>query len=298
MDNKNIMLTVFTPTYNRGYCLERLYQSLLKQKCKGFVWMIIDDGSTDNTKMLIKQFQNEGKISISYYYQKNAGKMMAHNKAVNLCWTELFMCLDSDDILVDNAIELILNKWENRVHVGNICGIIAPRLMIDRNNKALPVFPLKNQTNTLGGIYSGGYKGETALVFRTELIKRFPFPLEPGEKFIPEGLAYDKIDESYLYIVIPDPLMICAYQQDGYTQNIQKVYVANPRGSIKSFIHDLKISTSKIKIIKLRTRIIAFGLIANMSIAQIFKLVDKPIVTLFLLPLGYLYKEKLLKSIR
>ena len=78
----------------------------------------------------------------------------------------------------------------------------------------------------------------------------------------------------------------------------KKVYVANPRGSIKSFIHDLKISTSKIKIIKLRTRIIAFGLIANMSIAQIFKLVDKPIVTLFLLPLGYLYKEKLLKSIR
>ena len=68
------MLTVFTPTYNRGYCLERLYQSLLKQKCKGFVWMIIDDGSTDNTKMLIKQFQNEGKISISYYYQKKCRK--------------------------------------------------------------------------------------------------------------------------------------------------------------------------------------------------------------------------------
>jgi len=98
-------ITVFTPTYNRAYILNRLYESLKKQSSKSFLWLIIDDGSTDNTEELVNAWIRENIIEIRYYKQENGGKQRAHNKAVELCDTELFICVDSDDYLTENAIE-------------------------------------------------------------------------------------------------------------------------------------------------------------------------------------------------
>src|SRR5699024_7599204 len=106
-------LTIFTPTYNRAYILPKLYNSLVEQSNKDFVWLIVDDGSTDNTKKLVFTWIRENKISIKYYYQKNQGKSIAHNKGVKETDTELFSCVDSDDYLTKDCVEVVMNTWNN-----------------------------------------------------------------------------------------------------------------------------------------------------------------------------------------
>ena len=96
-----MLFTIFTPTFNRTKTLYNTYRSLVRQPNKSFIWLIVDDGSTDNTKALVDNWIGEKKVSIEYYFQQNAGKMAAHNWAAQLCKTELFMCLDSDDQLTD-----------------------------------------------------------------------------------------------------------------------------------------------------------------------------------------------------
>ena len=124
MERKRKKITVFTPTFNRAYKLDDLYESLLKQTEQNFIWLIVDDGSTDNTEEKVKGWIKKGEMEILYYFQENAGKMQAHNKAVLECRTELFLCVDSDDYLVEDAIEKILKKWLKRDR-NNMAGIIA-----------------------------------------------------------------------------------------------------------------------------------------------------------------------------
>ena len=122
---KDAFVTVFTPTYNRGYTIGRLYDSLLRQTDKRFCWIIVNDGSTDNTEELILDWIKEKRIDIQYYKQKNQGKPSAHNKGVELTRTELFTCVDSDDYLKDNAIEEIITAWQN--HPDDCIGILGYR---------------------------------------------------------------------------------------------------------------------------------------------------------------------------
>ncbi len=117
-------ITVFTPAYNRAHTLGRTYSSLLKQNNKDFVWMIIDDGSTDNTAQRIKEWQTIANgFEIIYIYKQNGGMHTAHNTAYNNISTELSVCIDSDDMLSDDAIENILSKW-NEIKNANYAGII------------------------------------------------------------------------------------------------------------------------------------------------------------------------------
>ena len=106
------ILTIFTPAFNRAYTLEKLYNSLLVQTSKDFEWLIVDDGSTDNTEELVSDWIEEGKIKIRYYYQKNSGKQVAMNLGAEKCITELFDCVDSDDYLLPDAVEAMLRFWE------------------------------------------------------------------------------------------------------------------------------------------------------------------------------------------
>lgn len=106
-------LTIFTPAYNRAYTITRTYESLLKQQCKDFIWMIIDDGSTDNTKELVEKWKNkENGFEICYIYKENGGMHTAHNVAYENIDTELNVCIDSDDCLAENAVQKILEKWK------------------------------------------------------------------------------------------------------------------------------------------------------------------------------------------
>lgn len=221
-------LTIFTPTYNRAYTLPRLYNSLLDQETSLFVWLIVDDGSTDNTRELVKQWQAEGRLDIRYFYQDNAGKMQAHNRGAQECDTELFLCCDSDDWMMPQSIKPLIDYWNENRREG-LCGIIGPRYIPKNKIDSLETLPRKKY-NTMGGLYRDGYFGETAIGFLTDVIRQYPFPQIEGEKFITEDYAYCQIDDKYEILVYPEYCMECEYQEDGYTKNYDDIKRHNPKG--------------------------------------------------------------------
>ena len=221
-------ITVFTPTYNRAYILESLYVSLKKQTNQSFVWLIVDDGSTDNTEEIVRSWRDDGLIELQYYKQVNAGKMAAHNKGAELCNTEYFLCVDSDDYLVDNAVEAILGFIDS-IESEEFAGLIAYK----GTSSYKPIgteFPRGVKSSTLSGLYEAGFKGDTTLVFKTEVIKKYPFPILPNEKFITEAYIYNQIDLKFKYQLIPQVLTICEYLSDGLTKNEMKLIFNNPGG--------------------------------------------------------------------
>ena len=241
------ILTIFTPTYNRAYTLDRLYQSLVRQEGSSFCWLVIDDGSTDGTEALIKSFIDEGKVDIRYFKQDNGGKQRAHNRAVELCETELFLCLDSDDYLSDGAVSDILDCWESIGDKDSIAGIIAQKGTREYEIMGTH-FPEDITESTLWDLnHKYRFRGETALVYRTDILKRYPFPVAPGEKFISESYAYDQIDQNYQMMLLRQIVMICEYLPDGYTNNTRRTTRNNPIGYMRIKRLELDLSTSQLQ---------------------------------------------------
>ena len=221
------LLTIFTPTYNRAYILPELYHSLCKEPSDNFIWLVVDDGSTDNTQELVENWQRENRIEIVYYKQENGGKMRAHNKGVELCTTPLFFCIDSDDQIAPGAIGKILETHQALRDDEFLGGIAAKRLIINKlASKDLP----DKKRSTLHNIYASGFKGDTSLVFKTDVLREFPFPEIEGEKFVTEGYVYDQIDQKYELLILNEYLMRCEYQEDGYTFNADSLYLKYPKG--------------------------------------------------------------------
>lgn len=230
MEEKKI--TVFTPTYNRAYILPQLYKSLCRQSNQNFIWLIVDDGSKDETESLVRQWINDNNISISYFKQKNGGKQRAHNLGVSKCVTELFLCVDSDDYITDDCIQVFLSSWDKVHGKEEIAGMVAMR----GESAEKPIgtyFPSGLKYTTLSELYSKWkFAGDTVLVYRTEILKRFPFWVAEGEKFIGEGYVWGQIDQIYKLAVVPRILMICKYLSDGYTKNVRKLTKNNPQSYV------------------------------------------------------------------
>ena len=230
------ILTIFTPTYNRAYTLPRLYHSLLKQDTSIFEWLIVDDGSTDNTRQVVEGWIKEGKVDIRYIYQQNAGKMQAHNRGVEESRTDLFLCCDSDDWMADNSVKAAVDFWLNHTTGDNakelppLCGMISPKELKNSGYDSMATMPKNLNYTTLDGLYKLGYKGETALMFITDVIRHYPFPKIEGEKFITEKYIYNQLDRKYQLLVYPEYYNICEYQEDGYTSNAKKNALKNPLG--------------------------------------------------------------------
>ena len=224
-------ITVFTPTYNRAYCLHQVYESLIRQSNQNFCWLIVDDGSNDNTKELVRCWNKDGKIEIIYIFQKNQGMHGAHNTAYANIETELNICIDSDDFLPNNAIALILKKWEAVKEDDSIAGIVG--LDADKNRNIIgTAIPKELKRCTLSGLYQNhGVKGDKKLVYRTDIVKKYPpYPIFKGERFVPLDYLYLLIDQDYHLAPLNEVLIIVDYQLDGSTLNIFKQYRKNPRG--------------------------------------------------------------------
>ena len=222
------LLTVFTPSYNRADKLGRLYESLLAQTCSSFLWLVVDDGSTDNTEELLRTFQSEGKLEIRYFRQENGGKMRAHNAGVKLADTPLFVCLDSDDHFTKTAVDDILTLWKGNKD-GKLAGIVAHKGSDEEHILYGSEFPIKGRSG-LRKLYEAGFKGETTLVFRTELLKTFPFPEIEGEKYVPEDVVYDRIDEGHDYLILDKILTVCELVSEGLTDRVDDLREKNPTG--------------------------------------------------------------------
>ena len=222
-------LTVFTPTYNRAYVLKQCYDSLCRQTCKDFVWLIVDDGSSDNTKEIVDKWiaQNNG-FEIRYVYKENGGMHTGHNKAYELIDTELNVCIDSDDYMPDDAVELIVNFW-NENKDGSYSGIIA--LDVYKNGQVIGKELPNKKSTTLSGYYQNGGQGDKKLIYRTEIINKYPaYPEFEGEKFVPLDYKYLLADQDYELLIMNKPVCIVEYMEDGSSKNMLRQYYRNPRG--------------------------------------------------------------------
>tara|TARA_R110002033_G_scaffold143840_2_gene181941 strand:- start:13148 stop:14041 length:894 start_codon:yes stop_codon:yes gene_type:complete len=224
-------ITVFTPTYNRAYCLDQVYQSMIRQTNQDFLWLIIDDGSTDNTKELVASWEAEKKIAIQYHYQDNLGMHGGHNAAYRLIETPLNVCIDSDDFMPDDGIEKILSAWKIIEHNTQFAGLVG--LDADVNGKIIGTIIPKDLTHTtLYDIYNKhGVTGDKKLVLRTEVVKKYPpYPIFKGERFVPLGHLYQLIDQDYQLFPVNEVFCIVEYLADGSSMNMLKQYRRHPQG--------------------------------------------------------------------
>lgn len=228
---KNKLLTVLTPTYNRVGLIERLYHSLINQTNKNFVWLIVDDGSKDGTPEILNKFILENKLNIKVIYQENSGKYVAHNTGVKNCETDLIVCVDSDDVLYPFAVEHTISFWEKYKNDADVAGIVSPKQMGDNSYFSQPP-----EKSSLMNLYKKHYLvGETMLVFRTEILKKYLFPEVKGEKFMSECVIYNQIDQKYVLAVQNEYLYKAEYQNDGITLNISQIHWKNPKTTLIMF---------------------------------------------------------------
>lgn len=222
-------LTVFTPTYNRAYCLHHCYKSLKNQTCKDFIWLIIDDGSSDDTKELVHEWIDEKEIEIQYYWQENQGMHGAHNSAYERIHTELNVCIDSDDYMPNDAVEKIISFWE-RYGGPEVSGIIGLDSYTDGRIIGSK-FPSNLKRATLFSLYNKyGVTGDKKLVYRTELTKQYPYPLFQNEKYVGLAYKYHMLDQKYEMLLMNEVLCCVEYMPDGSSMNMLKQYRTNPEG--------------------------------------------------------------------
>ena len=224
-------ITVFTPAYNRAYCLHRVYESLIKQTNQNFVWLIVDDGSTDNTKALVQQWVQERKLDIRYIYKANGGMHTAHNTAYKNIDTELNVCIDSDDFMPVDAIQNIYENWKKIKNDDSIAGLVGLDESIDgdligsRFKKEHEAISLSNFYNRQGGA------GDKKLVLRTALTKAYPcYPDFPEERLVPLGTLYTLLERDYTFYAVNEVWAIVDYQQDGSSATIISQYFKSPKG--------------------------------------------------------------------
>lgn len=239
-------LTIFTPSYNRAYTLHKCYESLKKQSSKDFLWLIIDDGSTDNTKELVDSWIDENIIEIKYHYQNNQGMHGAHNTAYELMDTELNVCIDSDDYMPDDAVEKIIDFWKKNKR-DDLAGIIALDAY-ENGNVIGQKFPDDMKETTLFEVNNiHKIPGDKKLVYRTELTKEYPYPLFEGEKYVGLAYKYYKLDEKYKLATLNEVLCIVEYLEDGSSMNMLNQYRKNPRGFAFYRIENMKNSRASWK---------------------------------------------------
>ena len=229
------MLTVFTPTFNRAECLKKGYEALCRQTCKEFVWLVVDDGSTDQTRLLVEQWSRQEKgFEVRYIYKENGGLHTGYNVAIANIDTELSVCIDSDDYMPDDAVEKILTFWKKEGS-DKYAGIAALDAFEDGTIIGDP-FPKQKSINILD-VSLGKYhykNGDRKLVVRTALYKEVaPMPSYENEKNFNPHLMHLQISEKYDFLIYNTVLCVVEYQEDGMSNGIFKQYLNSP----KSFAH-------------------------------------------------------------
>ena len=224
-------ITVFTPTYNRAYTIEALYRSLQRQRFADFEWLVVDDGSSDQTEELFAAWaKEENPFPIRYYQQENGGKCRAINRGLDLARGELFFNVDSDDYLTDDALQKVA-AWEQSLPEGKpYCGFAGN---LGTAPDVTPNTPLD------GGFYDGTafdrygiVDGERACVFYTQVHRKYKYPEFPGETFLTEAVAWNRMaGDGYVMRFYNDIICIYEYRPDGLTNSGYQLFLDNPQGT-------------------------------------------------------------------
>ncbi|MBQ3415081.1 MAG: glycosyltransferase family 2 protein [Clostridia bacterium] len=240
-------ISILTATYNRANLLPQLYKSLKDNlNCKvDFEWLIMDDGSTDETKKIVEQFIDEKLVDIKYFYQENQGKMSAINNLVPKANGDLIIECDSDDFFTEDAFEVIKEEYEKNKDEKDIYALCF--LKYDTSGKNMGR-DFKKEKSTMFDLYfKEGEDGEKALVYFSDIRKKYKYKLEHNEKFVTEARLHHEMDLNYNILCVNKAIMICEYQQEGYSKNIIEQFKKNPYGYYEYFKEILERDFSGVK---------------------------------------------------
>lgn len=237
-DDSDLKITILTPTYNRAYILPQLYNSLRKQQDKSFEWLIIDDGSEDNTEYIVKswiqQVDNPADFFIKYKKKENGGKHRAINYAIDYIKTEYTFIVDSDDYLTEDAI-LKIKKWLETIKgEKKIAGVAGLR----GNSEYIRIgdFPKRIEKENYIDAYNTDrikkrLTGDKAEIYKTDILRKFPFPEIEGETFLSESVVWNELAyHGYMVRWFNSIIYITEYLEDGLTKNLYKKRVENFKG--------------------------------------------------------------------
>lgn len=286
--------TIFTPTYNRRDKLIDLYNSLEKLTSCKFEWLIVDDGSNDGTNTVVDEFRNKNKLEIRYFYQENLGKQSAYNRGIKEAISDVFICVDSDDVLTPYALDVLSNTWmEFVIREKDCCGIIF--LDADENNEIIGTrIPGGNSYETLPRLYlKHGMKGDKGIAFDTNILKKYSFPIQEGEKFITEDVLYNRISERYKFYCLNEVLELRRYQDAGLSSKYSELLINNPLGSALYF-NELNIHESKfLKKVINNARYFKFAILADLNIGHVYRNCYFKQMRLASLLIGYVLRFKI-----
>lgn len=291
-------ISVVTATYNREKLLPALYKSLKKnyKTFKDFEWIIMDDGSEDNTGKNVSKWIEEVDFKIDYHYQKNHGKMAAINNVMKYVTGDIVMEIDSDDYLVDDALKIINEDYE-KLDNDKVYGIIYKRSLgkkdttVDSsmNDSVIRLFDIHNKY---------GFDFDMNLTFKANIRKKYKYVLEHNEKFVTEARTYYKMDQDYDGLLFKDKeLVIGEYLEDGYSQNIAKMFKRYPYGYLEyfkeclSYVNKETMFKKRLYFIK---HYILFSYLTKKSMLECIKKVkgfNKLMVILLVIP-GYIKSSK------
>ena len=230
-------ISILTATYNRGLELQKLYESLVQNSNfdVSLEWLIMDDGSTDDTKVIVQNLKGNNNLTIKYFYQKNMGKMTAINNLISYVSGDLIIECDSDDYLKENAIRTINLKYSLLEDTTNIYALA----FLKYNEKLCNIgsmFRDDEYASTMFDLYfKDGLTGDKCLVFIADVRKKYSYILEDNEKFITEARMFNEMDKNYKILCFNQPIMICKYLEDGYSSNIIDIFKENPYGYYEYF---------------------------------------------------------------
>jgi glycosyltransferase involved in cell wall biosynthesis len=304
---ESIFLTVFTPTYNRAEYLERPYNSLLNQTYKHFEWIIIDDGSSDNTKQVVDEIIKEGKIKVSYHYQENSGKHIAHNRVLQLATGSFLLILDSDDAYKNDALEILVKHWheipdQNKKNFIGVTGLCE-----DQNGKVVgdyfPTSPF--DCSSVDKYYKYDIKGEKSGMMKMEILKQYRFP-DKKAAYYPEAYVWFAIAIKYKTRYINEVVRIYYIEEKDSIMKPATLMSKNGAEAISEydlFLINNFLGYSKyqpVAFIKYFIQYTSYASYSGKKFSQIIKPVNGPIaklIAMLLYPVS-LYHRKTRKNLR
>lgn len=285
-------VTIFTPTFNRGYIIHELYNSLLRQTVQDFEWLIVDDGSTDDTQKIVKMFISEKNIPIRYLRKENGGKHTAVNVGIKEADGELFFIVDSDDQLIDNAIERVLFYYSQIKENDDFAGVCGLKAYFDRQIVGGKVGFDVLDCNSLDYRYKYKIKGDKSEVFKTHILKNYSYPEIDGEKYAAPGFVWNQIACKYILRYFNEIIYLCEYLPDGLSKaNVQNRMKYNKMSSL-FYLQLYEMPIPLIQKIKAAVNYWRFGLCSIIPLKENIKNIG--LFALLLLPVGLFlhFKDK------